>query len=238
MCRAETIAVSTIPDSGIAAAALMVPSYFAADPEDDRGGFGAYTTADLKVPVLVTGADPQTDFLIDNPVSSYFEESSTPIAAFTLRGTSHFSMTHVRFGLPYMNAFFSLHLKNNNAETGGGRSPGYDVKAAETVYGDGPGSIIRNGSVRQSDSEINTRTRAAALPDGLLEVANLRERDTTLCVVEDVRGVGLRLLDTVRLDAGDADVIDVNTENGDVEDGRRKILLIDQDDYTTTFVRF
>ena len=215
----------------------MVPSYFAADPEDDRGGFGAYTTADLKVPVLVSGADPQTDFLIENPVSSYFEESTTPVAAFTLIGTSHFSMTHVNFGLPYMNAFFSLHLKNNNADAPGGRSPGYDVKAAEAVYGAGPGSILLDGSVRRSDSDIDTRTDVARTAAGALRVSNLRERNATLCVVEDVRGAGLALLDAVRVDAGGSVEVDLGGA-ADADGPSRKILLIDQDDYTTTFLRF
>ena len=230
--------VSTLADANVAAAAVLVPSYFGADPSDDRGGFGAYNVRDLKVPVLAVGADPTTDFLIDEPCSSYFTESTTPVAAFTLRNTNHFSMTHIRFGLPYMNAFFTVHLKNNNDEVYADAF-GYDYDAAKTIYGDRlmRGSILNNSAVKPLLSKIDSRTTAVVASDptdvGQMRVVarNLRARNATLCIVEEGTGSELALVGVLNVAAGGAASEPVN-----ITSGRRRLALIDVEDYATTFV--
>ena len=169
-------------------------SYYGADPSDDRGGFGSYSTEELLIPVLAVSADPATDFMIKTPIKEWFTSSSSsnsdsdtslerqspPIIAITLRNTNHFSMKHVEFGLPYMNAFFSLYLNNNNNNIDNSNSSdddaddsdafandnenvydvvGYDYAAARTLFGDQYqlGTIKSNHQVKLYQSIIDPK---------------------------------------------------------------------------------
>ena len=65
----------------------------------------------MKIPVFATGEEDQN--LVDASIHQYFGEEKAPRISVVVKGASHFTLTNFFFSSLWMNAWFSLYLKND-----------------------------------------------------------------------------------------------------------------------------
>lgn len=98
-------------EAGFEAVYALAPTYHASDEKKKEGGYGAWNTIDMKIPVFATGEQDQD--LVDASIHEYFGEEKAPRISVIVRGASHFTLTNFFFSSLWMNVWFTLYLKDD-----------------------------------------------------------------------------------------------------------------------------
>ena len=212
------------PDSGFDAIYALAPTYHASDPKRREGGFGAWSTADLKVPLFATGEEQQD--LVDAQVHEYFGEEQAPRVSVVVKGASHYTMKNFFFSSMWMAMFFQLYLKGDTSvvpalwgpRTMEGSLAG-DRDAISLVRRTQMGLAI-NGDLDTVPWNGETFTYSKA------RATNRRDyRTASICVVDVDTG---DILDAVRLDRK-------QTKDIIIPEGADRVALVDLEDFTALY---
>lgn len=212
------------PESGFDAIYALAPTYHASKPERREGGYGAWNTADLRVPLFATGEEVQE--LVEASVHEYFGEEKAPRISVIVKGASHYTMKNFFFSSMWMTMFFQLYLK-------GDRSVVPALWGPRTMEGALAGDRDAISMVRRSQIGLAINADVVDAPWGGETYAYRRavatnRRDTrpaSVCVVDADTGA---VLDAVHLEREQAKEIVV-------PDGAGTVALMDLEDFTTLY---